>query len=85
MNFHFSRHASGCAAGVSAAARIAALISTTAMSGRPQDFKGLSDILCNYFVALCDLLVTRVFRALGKRGRERLLAVEAAHEAAAEL
>lgn len=36
-------------------------------------------------VALCDLLVTRVFRALGKKGRERLLAVEAAHEAAGEL
>jgi DNA-binding MurR/RpiR family transcriptional regulator len=36
-------------------------------------------------VALCDLLVTRVFCALGKRGRERLLAVEAAHEAVGEL
>lgn len=36
-------------------------------------------------VALCDLLVTRVFHALGRKGRERLLAVEAAHEAVAEL
>jgi DNA-binding MurR/RpiR family transcriptional regulator len=36
-------------------------------------------------IALCDLLVTRVFRALGRQGRTRLLAVEAAHEAAEEL
>lgn len=36
-------------------------------------------------IALCDLLVTRIFRALGRPGRTRLLAVEAAHEAAEEL
>ena len=36
-------------------------------------------------IALCDLLITRVFRTLGRKGRERLLAVEAAHDAADEL
>jgi len=36
-------------------------------------------------IGLCDLLITRVFRALGRKGRERLLAVEAAHETAGEL
>jgi DNA-binding MurR/RpiR family transcriptional regulator len=36
-------------------------------------------------VALCDLLITHVFRAMGRPGRQRLLAVEAAHEAADEL
>ena len=36
-------------------------------------------------IALCDLLVTRIFHALGRQGRTRLLAVEAAHEAAEEL
>lgn len=36
-------------------------------------------------IAICDLLITRIFQTLGKTGRERLLAVEAAHESADEL
>ncbi len=36
-------------------------------------------------MALCDLLMTRLFHTLGKAGRQRLAAVEAAHDSTEEL
>lgn len=36
-------------------------------------------------IAFCDLLITRLFHATGKKGRQHLAAVEAAHDAADEL